>query len=748
MGRFWRAEEASELYVWRLMTLRILILSSTLLSSVSLGAAEDWTDWRGPARDGHSRETGLPSSWSPDGENLAWRAPYGARSAPIVVGDRLYLPNAAGEGAERQERIQCIDVDRGELLWERRINLYMSDVPPHRVAWASPVADPETGNVYAFTVSGTLIGFTPEGKVLWSRSLNEEFGLVTTHGGRTQSPIVEGDLVIVSGLSSGWGEQARAAHRFFAFQKTTGQTYWVSSPGGQPYDTTYAPLYAADVDGMRILMTGGGDGSMLAVKPQTGEPVWRFEFSKRGVNTGAILKDGIVVVSQGEENLHTSEMGLLAAIDARARGEIKIESTKWRTEGFLASYSTPVLDGDRFYVIDAGANLGAFDFATGKELWRINVGHSQRASPVVADGKIYVGSVGGSFYILQPGPDGATVLDKDDLGTPESPEEINASVAISDGRVYLATATSLFAIGSKERRPAASDSVSTLPTGTPGEPAYLQVVPTEVVLEPGESVGLTARLFDDRGRFVRETDATLSVDGLQGTFSGKSFTASSDRRFQSGKVLAAVGELKGASRLRVVPPLPWKEDFESIPGVPGAWINATGKFEIRDAATMPGVGEGKILVKKSDNAFTRRARVFMGPPDWSSYTIEVDARATRKGRQMGSVGVVAQRYQLTLLGNNQRLELQSWQPETSRTAKAEFPWEPDKWYRLKLEVRTSEDGKVVARGKVWAKGEAEPAEWTVERRDLSPNLTGSVGIFADAQPVEVFFDNLEVRKNE
>jgi len=728
------------------MIKKILTLSATVSLATTLATAENWTDWRGPARDGHSQETGLPSTWSPDGENLAWRAPFGARSAPIVVGNRLYLQNAAGAGADLRERIQCIDVDTGELLWEHRINLYMSDVPPHRVAWASPVADPETGNVYAFTVSGTLIGFTPEGKVLWSRSLNEEFGLVTTHGGRTQSPVVEGDLVIVSGLSSGWGDQARGGHRFFAFQKTTGQTYWVSSPGGQPYDTTYAPLYAAEIDGTRILMTGGGDGSMLAVKPQTGEPVWRFEFSKRGVNTGAIQKDGIVVVSQGEENLHTSEMGLLAAIDARARGDIKIESTKWKTEGFLAAYSTPTLDGDRFYVIDIGANLAAFDFMTGKELWRTNIGHSQRASPVVADGKIYVGSIGGSFYILQPGPDGVTVLDKDDLGTEEAPEEIYASAAISGGRVYLATTTSLYAIGSKERKPAASSPVSTRPTGTPGAPAYLQVVPTELVLDPGESVELTARLFDDRGRFVRETDATLSLEGLQGTFSGRSFTPSSDPRFQSGKVLAAVGELnlKGASRIRVVPPLPWKQDFESIPGVPGAWVNATGKFEIRDAATMPGVGEGKILVKKSDNPFTRRARVFMGPTDWSNYTIEVDARATRKGRQQGSVGVVAQRYQLTLTGNTQRLELQSWQPETERTAKAAFPWEADKWYHLKLEVR-NEGGKVVARGKAWPRGEAEPASFQVERRDASPNLTGSVGIYADAQPVEVFFDNLEVR---
>jgi outer membrane protein assembly factor BamB len=730
------------------MSAKILVLSATLSLPFPVLAADDWSDWRGPARDGHSQETGLPSTWSPDGENLAWKAPYGARSAPVVLGDRLYMQNPSGTGKDLKERLQCFNVDTGELLWEHEINLYMSDVPPHRVAWASPVVDPATGNVYAFTVSGTLSGFTPEGKALWSRSLNEEFGLITTHGGRTQSPVVEGDLVIVSGLSSGWGEQARGGHRIFAFHKLTGETYWVSSPGGQPYDTTYAPLYAAEVQGTRLLITGGGDGALLAVKPQTGEPVWRFEVSKRGINTGAIQKDGIVVASHGEENLHTSEMGLLAAIDASAHGEVKIESAKWKTEGFLAAYSTPTLDGDRFYVIDIGANLAAFDFATGRELWRTNIGHSQRASPVVADGKIYVGSVGGLFYILKPGPDAVTVLDHDELGTPEAPEEIYASVAVSGGRVYLASTTTLYAIGSKERKPAPASPVSTIPSGTPGEPTYLQLVPTEVILAPGKSLALTARLFDDKGRFVRETDAQLSLDGLKGTVSGKSFTPAADAGSQAGKVVATAGTLKGASRIRVVPPLPWKEDFETIAGVPGAWVNATGKFEIRDAATMPGVGEGKILVKKSDNPFTRRARVFMGPPEWTGYSIEVDARATRKGRQIGSVGVIAQRYQLTLAGNTQRVELQSWQPETERTAKADFKWEPDKWYRLKLEVVDEPDGKVVARGKVWPREEAEPDAWMIERRDASPNLNGSVGINAVAQPVEVFFDNLEVWKSE
>ena len=88
------------------MITKTLTLYATVSLAATLATADNWTDWRGPARDGHSQETGLPSSWSPEGENLAWRAPFGGRSAPIVVGDRLYLQNAAGAGAELSERIQ------------------------------------------------------------------------------------------------------------------------------------------------------------------------------------------------------------------------------------------------------------------------------------------------------------------------------------------------------------------------------------------------------------------------------------------------------------------------------------------------------------------------------------------------------------------------------------------------------------------------------------------------------------------
>ena len=131
-----------------------------LVPAAALLRGADWPDWRGPSRTGASAESGLPTAWSPAGENLAWKAPYGGRSAPVVFGDRLYLQNTSGEGAAMQERLMCFHADTGKLLWEHKYNLFTSDVPPHRIAWASPVVDPASGNVFAFSGNGLLMSFS------------------------------------------------------------------------------------------------------------------------------------------------------------------------------------------------------------------------------------------------------------------------------------------------------------------------------------------------------------------------------------------------------------------------------------------------------------------------------------------------------------------------------------------------------------------------------------------------------------
>src|SRR4051812_20727300 len=87
------------------------LVVALVLPSAAIIRGADWPDWRGPARAGVSPETGLPTSWSPAGENLAWHVPYGGRSGPVVFGDRLYLQNTSGSGAEEQERVICFNAD-------------------------------------------------------------------------------------------------------------------------------------------------------------------------------------------------------------------------------------------------------------------------------------------------------------------------------------------------------------------------------------------------------------------------------------------------------------------------------------------------------------------------------------------------------------------------------------------------------------------------------------------------------------
>ncbi|HEV7474926.1 MAG TPA: PQQ-binding-like beta-propeller repeat protein [Pyrinomonadaceae bacterium] len=732
-----------------LLSIFLNALVSFFLASLFLVTplvASDWNEWRGPARDGVSHETGLPSSWSPSGTNVAWKAPFGGRSAPIVMNGHVYLQNVAGKGDSEQERLSCFDADTGKLLWEHRFNVFLSDVPPHRVAWASPVGDPATGNVYTFGVGGSLLGLTAAGKLMWERSLGEDFGLLTTHGGRTVSPLIDGDLLIVSGVTFAWGQHGRGAHRFMAFDKKTGETMWVSAPGGRPYDTTYAAPIIVNINGTRLLIQGASDGVVYAIKAQTGEPVWKYEISKRGINTGVAVYGTTAILTHSEENLNSSEMGMMVAVDATSKGEIKKEQVKWSTFGWQGGFSSPVLDGDRLYQLDNSANLAAFDVNTGKQLWLKNLGTIQKASPVFADGKLYVGTENGKFYILKPSATGCEILDEDQLGTAALPEAIIASAAVANGRIYFVSDSNLYCIGKKTKQSSSEKTSASGGLVSGSNPAtYVQVVPTELILKPGEKVNFRVRLFDAQGNFIREEPAaTWALDQLKGVVNNGQFVAATDSIAQAGLVKATVNGITGSASVRVFPPLPWSENFDemALNTIPATWVNSTAKFAVRE------LNGNKVLVKTTEgSSLLSRARAFMGPSNLSNYTVEADINATQKRRQQGDAGVVAQRYGLTLYGNSQMLHLESWQPEIKRTVTIPFVWKPDTWYRLKLQVENLPDGTVRARGKVWLASEPEPSAWMIERIDPIPNRQGAPGIFGSAL-AELYFDNLKVYPNK
>jgi len=729
----------------------VLALSVTLPAQgprrVKVG---DWPELRGPGRDGVSRETGLINSWKLNGENFLWRVPYGGRSTPVVMGNRVYVQNPAGRGAQLQERVMALDADSGKVIWEHRINMFQSDVPAHRIAWASPAVDPETGNIYVLSGGAEAIALSPDGKRLWSRSFGEEFAAFTTHGGRTMSPVIDGDLVIVSGAFSNWGSAAARAHRFVALDKRTGEVIYVSNPGGRPYDTAYAPPVIANVNGMRLLIDGLGDGAVHAIKAQTGQKVWSFTAAKRAINTGVATSGNTVFLTHGDENLEGVELGLIAAIDGSQTGDIK--TTKWAIRGTEFGYSSPVIDGTRLYQLDNGSTLRAYDIATGKQLWTLPLGLAQKASPVLADGKLYVGTDGGNFFIVRPHADRGEVLSRVDLpnstnsccGSEGTAEQVLGNVAISRGRIFFMSSDAIYAIGSKQPTSPAGFAVDEAAVVGSGAPAHLQVSPTELNLEPGQTVKLRARLFDAAGRFLKEEKATWALEGLEGTVADGAVTIANKPIAQAGLIKATVGGLTGEARARVAHPLPWTETFDGYAdgAIPPGWANTVpGRLVV---ATLDGQ---KVLQKEPLDTIFQRTRTFIGPTNWSNYTFQADVRAPQRRRQMADIGITAQRYTLVLYGTSQRLKLEPWEPETARTVTVPFTWKPDTWYRLKLRVENLPNGQVRALGKAWAVGEPEPAQWMIDKTDPIGNREGAPGMFINAQ-FGAYLDNFELTRNQ
>jgi len=385
-------------------------------------------------------------------------------------------------------------------------------------------------------------------------------------------------------------------------------------------------------------------------------------------------------------------------------------------------------------------------------LWKQNLGVIQKASTVLADGKLYIGTESGKFFILRPHADKCDVLSEVELplsdqglASQRTPEPTVAAAAVARGRVYFVSSDTLYAVGPKQTKADAWKPVTPAMEQGQGPATWVQVTPTEMVLTPGRPVQLHARLFDSAGRFLREANnAAWSIDKLTGSISDGKFTPAAGPG-QAGLIKATVDGVTGEARVRIVPAMPWNETFDSyaVGSVPPHWISAStvGKLQVIELDGQ------KVLEKVPTDTLFKRIRVFMGPADWSNYTVQADIRINEKRRQMGDAGIIAQRYTLVAFGNNQRLEMNSWQPEVARVASAPFAWKPDVWYRLKLRVENTADGKTRIRGKAWPAAEPEPEAWPIDRVDPIPNRQGAPGLFADAQ-FGAYFDNLKVTPNQ
>ena len=775
------------------MTIRRFCIAATSAALLTSSAtAADWPDWRGPMQDRHYDGPPLVTSFDPEaGTNVLWKSDEaGGISTPVIMRGKLFTLVRHKPGTtEEAEKVLCLDAATGKKLWENVFNVYLSDVPAERVGWSAVIADPSSNTVFAHGVCGAFTAIdATTGKTKWQRSLHEEFGFLSTYGGRTNIPVVFEDLVIASAVVTGWGDTARPAHRFLGLDKATGEVRWMNGTKELPEDTTYSTPSLAALGGHAALIFGSSDGSVWNFQPRTGKAVWNFKLSRRGLNVAPLVQGEDVFISQAEENLDNTSMGSVTRFKGVGTGDITATNVVWQKKGVMDGRSMPVVLGDRVYFVDDGAKIYAFDKETGEPVGKPVklLGTIVRGSPLVADGKLYACSTSG-WHVLEPTKDGLKFVNRMRLN---DEDEVTASPVACNGLVYLTTNARLYCLGEKMAGPGDSrdsgpspDIVAASTGGTPGEPAWVQVVPAEAQIAAGATVPLKVRLFDAAGRFVKESPAEFATTA--GGMSKEGVYTAPASGHTAAIITAKVGSLEGKSRVRSMPPLPWRFDFEDIPlaadpktGVvkgepPLPWIGMRYRHVVRDVAGS------KCLVKVTTIPKGTRSQGWIGPIGLHDYSVQADFRAQETGvekpgspasdtpkssgsdadaftkkfgnpaalekARMPDMGLVAQRYTLDLMGASQQLQLRSWPPQVATyfSKTIPFAWEAGRWYTMKLEARTK-DGSAVLRGKVWPRGEKEPEAWTIEGVHAAGNLQGSPGFFGNSKDSEISIDNVSV----
>jgi outer membrane protein assembly factor BamB len=583
--------------------------------AASAAGVPGWFNWRGPAQNGTSPETGLPDKV--DAKKPLWTADFPGQSAPVIAGGRLYINGYVGEGANLREGVSCFDADTGKLIWRHLENDFLSDIIYLRYATSAPTVDVETGNIYVQGTQGLLSCLSPDGKVLWQHSLMEEYGRLTFPNARTATPAIDQDLVIVRGITSGWGANGPAADRILAFDKKTGELVWLSSPADRPQDPTFSPLQFSWLYGKRVFFSPCGDSSIACVNVRTGEPLFRFPAAKAGAKggiNGAVLryKDSLIVAHESE-NVDTSEVGRTAAFRIPTEDEqpkavlpstypvppgMRIFSPKelelWRNAlGNLGS--SPCLVGNTLYEVTGVGELAAVNADTGEVKWKKKLGAEQRqSSPFYADGKVYVAfyiaggeqaageSDGGDgeLYIFKPGEKDAELLSKTKLTG-----RCFGSPIAYNGKLYIQTDKKLYAFGKKGNNPGAKTVVwkdeAWPEINKTAAPAKLQIIPNEVLLHPGQAAQVRVRGLDANGFTTHESvdlkdvkiDTYIPPTALvKATMNGKfdnggKLTADAKPIGSAGAfqaVLTSDDKVNGTMRGKVLPDLPIKADFEGI----------------------------------------------------------------------------------------------------------------------------------------------------------------------------------------
>jgi outer membrane protein assembly factor BamB len=422
-----------------------------LIGLVCGGAAlaDNWPTWRGPDGQGHSAEKDLPLRWSTT-ENVRWKTPLPdeGNSSPVVWSNRVFLtqatdkvdwpPPAAGGPASAHKRlVMCFDRANGRLLWQGE-TIYKekeSTYPDNPFCAASPVTDGE--RVIACLGSAGLVCYDIDGKEQWRYDL----GKLEHIWGNASSPILHGDLCI---CWAGPGER----QFLVAVNKRTGAKVWQhDEPGGKggperPYAGSWSTPIVIRVGGHDELVFGA-PGKLKGFDLATGKELWScdglYNSSKDElIYSSPVHADGVIVAMGGYGS------GAIA-VRTGGKGDITKTHRLWFHPNNPQRIGSPVIVGEQVYILSDNGQAQCLDLKTGKDLWKQErLTTSTWASMVAADGRLYVTNRAGDTFVLAAGPT-FELLAKNSLDEP-----VCASLAISDGELFIRTYKHLWCIGARK----------------------------------------------------------------------------------------------------------------------------------------------------------------------------------------------------------------------------------------------------------------------------------------------------------
>jgi len=415
---------------------RIVQVMAIILFSITLARAENWPQWRGPSLNGVSTEKNLPAKWTVE-ENIAWKLamPEWSGSTPIIWRDRIFLNVAEGNDLY----LWCVDRTRAAVLWKKLLGSGNVKMRKQNMSSPSPVTDGKT--VYVMTGTGILKAFDFAGKELWMRDIQKDYGQFGLNWGYASSPLLFEDSLYVQVIH---GMKTDDPSYVMRINRTSGKTIWkVERPttaireSPDAYTTPALLVYGKTTE---IVITGAD--CVTGHDPATGKELWRAN----GLNPDNNPFHRIVAspIIFNDIIYAPARVRPLLAFKAGGRGDISTSHLLWSTANG-PNVPTPVTDGKYFYIVNDRGIMWCLDAKTGTEIYgqqRLKPG-TYSGSLVLADDKLYITNEEGLTTVIKAGPKFEVVA--------ENPlnDYCLSSPAISDGQIFIRTATNLYCIGKK-----------------------------------------------------------------------------------------------------------------------------------------------------------------------------------------------------------------------------------------------------------------------------------------------------------